>query len=165
MTASTARCHPDQEVAMKNFVPHLIVVAAVLGSGCGHGKRALACTPAPAAAPVPTTRGAVDQDTARGMVDTEETLEPDPLIRSWDRLYVVRRRLLEFIARGENLPEGLSQVLFSDDFIQYDQDAWGRMFRYRRGSSTFEVRSAGPDGCYDSADDLIATEATISRRP
>lgn len=165
MSASTVLCHPDEEVAMKRLLPHFTVVAAMLGSGCGHGPKVLACTPAPAAATVVGSRGAVDQDTAGGLIDTEETFEPDPLIRSWDRLYVVRRRLLEFIARGQDLPIRLADVLFPDDFIQYDRDAWGRMFRYTRGSSTFEVRSAGPDGCYDNADDLIATEVTISPRP
>ncbi len=150
---------------MKRFVPYLVLVALVLGSGCGHVARELACIQAPVAAPVTRSGDVVIQDTLRAVVDTEETLEPDPLIRSWDRLYVVRRRLLEYIGRSQNLPNDLSELRFPDDFIPYDQDAWRRKFRYTRGNSTFEVRSAGPDGCYDSPDDLIATHAAISLRP
>lgn len=36
------------------------------------------------------------------------------------------------------------------------EDAWGMPFRYmRRGPSTFEVSSAGPDQTFDSTDDII----------
>ena len=33
-------------------------------------------------------------------------------------------------------------------------DAWGRPIRYRKSGAEFEVRSAGPDGVFDSDDDL-----------
>jgi hypothetical protein len=150
---------------MKKLVPCLVLLSAALGNGCAHGSTPMVCTPAPAAAPVAAPREGIGQDAPNGVVETEETLEPDPLVRSWDRVYVLRRRLLGLVQQRQELPDNLSKLLVPEDFIPYDRDAWGRAIRYTRGSSTFEIRSAGPDGCYDSGDDIIATAAMISPRP
>lgn len=99
------------------------------------------------------------------VVDTEETLEPDTLRRSWDRMYVVRRRILQFAQRQGTLPTQLSEIMYSDDFINYACDAWNSPLHYVTRASRFEVRSAGPDRRLGSVDDLYADPDSISRRP
>jgi len=36
-------------------------------------------------------------------------------------------------------------------------DIWRMPVRYQRGAREFEVRSAGPDGAFDSDDDIVVT--------
>jgi hypothetical protein len=60
-------------------------------------------------------------------------------------------RIEEFRAEHNGLPsedEG-------QDLIAGAKDAWGRALRYERyGRDDFEVRSAGPDGRFDTPDDV-----------
>jgi hypothetical protein len=138
-------------------------MAAACVGACGHAARILECGPAPV--PAAESAGAsTARDSLHAVVDTEETLEPDLRIRTWDRIYVVRRRLLQADAGGR-VPGGLSELVHPDDFIDYVRDAWRRELGYTRAGSHFEIRSAGPDGCFNTADDIAATEASMPPRP
>lgn len=49
------------------------------------------------------------------------------------------------------LPLSLRQVVSNQDLT----DGWGRVLRYERRETSFELRSAGVDGTFDSGDDIV----------
>jgi hypothetical protein len=42
------------------------------------------------------------------------------------------------------------------ELIKLIQDAWGNELRYEPGEASFLIRSAGPDGVFDTDDDVVA---------
>lgn len=69
----------------------------------------------------------------------------------------VAREVISYAAGGEGLPEDLKQVQRSRPSLGMGLlDGWGRAVRYERLSdSAFRLRSAGPDGVFDTADDIV----------
>jgi len=66
------------------------------------------------------------------------------------------REILSFAAEGEGLPENLGALRRFHPTAGSTPDAWGRSIRYERLSdSSFRLRSAGPDGVFDTADDIV----------
>jgi hypothetical protein len=68
------------------------------------------------------------------------------------------REIIAFSAEGEGegLPETLDALRRSRPAAAAALDGWGRAIRYERLSETsFRLRSAGPDGAFDTADDIV----------
>ncbi|MCX6567713.1 MAG: hypothetical protein NT147_01510 [Candidatus Aminicenantes bacterium] len=68
----------------------------------------------------------------------------------------ISREVLMYAADGPGLPEGLDVLQRSRPTAVALSDAWGRKIRYERLSDTsFRLRSAGPDGAFETADDIV----------
>ena len=66
------------------------------------------------------------------------------------------REVLSFAAEGDGLPETLEAVRRFHPTAGALPDAWGRKIRYERLSdSSFRLRSAGPDGAFETEDDIV----------
>lgn len=140
-------------------LPCAVASLLLLGqAGCG----ARAVEPAPpvarAEAPVP--------DTARPLmvVDTEESLWPDPVERTWVRLANLRYRIEGYRLQAGRFPASLEELLpGSADRDALARDAWGGTFALRPLPNDYELRSSGPDRVLGTPDDVVATSA--SERP
>lgn len=65
-------------------------------------------------------------------------------------------RLIQAYAAEGGLPESLEALRRSQPAAASVADAWGRKIRYERTSDAgFRLRSAGPDGAFDTGDDLV----------
>jgi len=66
------------------------------------------------------------------------------------------REVLSYAADGDGLPETLEALRRFHPTAGSQPDGWGRKFRYERLSDeTFRLRSAGPDGAFETADDIV----------
>jgi hypothetical protein len=66
------------------------------------------------------------------------------------------REVLSYAGEGEGLPETLEALRRFHPTAAALPDAWGRKIRYERLSdSTFRLRSAGPDGVFETGDDIV----------
>jgi hypothetical protein len=67
------------------------------------------------------------------------------------------RVILGYATGEQGLPEDLKQLQRSRPSLGMGLlDAWGRAIKYEKISETaFRLRSAGPDGVYDTADDIV----------
>lgn len=67
------------------------------------------------------------------------------------------RVILSYAAGEQGLPEDLKQLQRSRPSLGTGLlDAWGRAIKYEKISdAAFRLRSAGPDGAYDTADDIV----------
>jgi len=66
------------------------------------------------------------------------------------------REVLTYAAEGEGLPESLEALRRFHPTAATLPDAWGRKIRYERLSdASFRLRSAGPDGAFDTTDDIV----------
>ena len=71
-------------------------------------------------------------------------------------LETLSREVLTYAAEGEGLPESLEALRRFNPSAAAAVDAWGRKIRYERLSDTsFRLRSAGPDGAFDTDDDIV----------
>jgi len=66
------------------------------------------------------------------------------------------REVLTYAADGQGLPESLDALRRFHPTAAALPDAWGRKIRYERLSdSSFRLRSAGPDGAFETEDDIV----------
>ena len=66
------------------------------------------------------------------------------------------REVLTYTSEGEGLPETLEALRRVHPTAGTLSDAWGRKIRYERLSdSSFRLRSAGPDGLFETGDDIV----------
>jgi len=66
------------------------------------------------------------------------------------------RVILAHAGEGEGLPASLDALRRLEPAAASAADAWGRKFRYERVSDeSFRLTSAGPDGAFDTADDIV----------
>jgi hypothetical protein len=67
------------------------------------------------------------------------------------------REVLSFATGDQGLPEDLKQLQrWRPSLGMGLLDAWGTAIKYERLSDTgFRLRSAGPDGVFDTADDIV----------
>jgi len=73
-------------------------------------------------------------------------------------LDALSKEVLAFATGDQGLPEDLKQLQRArpGGLGMGALDAWGRAIRYERLSDTsFRLRSAGPDGRFDTADDIV----------
>jgi hypothetical protein len=70
-------------------------------------------------------------------------------------LEALSREVLSYATEGEGLPESLEALRRFHPTAAALPDAWGRRIRYEKLSdSSFRLRSAGPDGEFDTEDDI-----------
>lgn len=68
----------------------------------------------------------------------------------------ISREVLTYAADGQGLPESLDALGRFRPMAVAVLDAWGRKIRYERFSdSSFRLRSAGPDGSFETEDDIV----------
>lgn len=66
------------------------------------------------------------------------------------------REVLTYASEGEGLPETLDALRRFHPTAGSLPDAWGRKIRYEKLSDdAFRLRSAGPDGAFETADDIV----------
>jgi hypothetical protein len=66
------------------------------------------------------------------------------------------RAVLSYAAEGEGLPETLDALRRLNPAAVVALDGWGKRIRYERLSdSSFRLRSAGPDGAFETEDDIV----------
>jgi hypothetical protein len=66
------------------------------------------------------------------------------------------REILTFAGEGQGLPESLEALRRFHPTAGSLPDAWGRKIRYERLSDdSFRLRSAGPDGVFETDDDIV----------
>src|SRR5512135_1286769 len=71
-------------------------------------------------------------------------------------LETLAREILLYAGEAEGLPESLEALRRLHPAAASAADAWGRKIRYERLSdSSFRLRSAGPDGVFDTGDDIV----------
>ncbi len=71
-------------------------------------------------------------------------------------LEALGRVILTFAAEGEGLPGSLEALRRSNPAASVRSDAWGRRVRYEKLSEdSFRLTSAGPDGAFGTADDIV----------
>jgi hypothetical protein len=66
------------------------------------------------------------------------------------------RVILAHAGEGEGLPTSLDALRRLEPSAASAADEWGRKFRYERVSDeSFRLTSAGPDGAFGTADDIV----------
>jgi hypothetical protein len=66
------------------------------------------------------------------------------------------REVLSYAAEGDGLPDSLDALRRFHPTAGALPDAWGKKIRYEKLSdSSFRLRSAGPDGVFETADDIV----------
>lgn len=66
------------------------------------------------------------------------------------------RIILTFASESEGLPESLEALRRYNPAASVRSDAWGRRIRYEKLSeNSFRLTSAGPDGAFGTADDIV----------
>jgi len=135
------------------------IAACASTVGCVH-------SPPPATPPVPSGETA-DSAVRRPFVvaDTDHDLHPDPLDLTRVRLVQLRWFLRDAMSRTGELPQSLDEVvprmMTPLSKVEMLQDGWGRDLRFARSGRDFEIRSAGPDGSFMTADDVVVTGARL----
>jgi hypothetical protein len=88
-------------------------------------------------------------------------IEVDKYLQSKIKLTAVNldslsREVLSYAAEGDGLPDSLEALRRFHPTAGALPDAWGRKIRYEKLSdSSFRLRSAGPDGAFDTEDDIF----------
>lgn len=66
------------------------------------------------------------------------------------------RVILEYASGGEGLPASLEALRSFNPAASVRADPWGRRLRYEKLSEdSFRLTSAGPDGVFGTADDVV----------
>jgi hypothetical protein len=90
----------------------------------------------------------------------------DPRLRTWVHVDEVRTLIQRYVERHGTAPHELSQLTSLGPNLPSMWDGWGYTISYsRRGEDRFELRSPGPDGCYCTEDDFIATHDSMPPYP
>ena len=74
--------------------------------------------------------------------------------KTQDAMAEARDVVERYRADEERLPEGIE----GNKLVVPMEDSWGEALRYERRGDGYLIRSAGPDGVFESPDDLTAAE-------
>jgi hypothetical protein len=139
---------------------------------------AAACSAQTPAPPAPAPSGAQAQacvDSVIGspamslqvMRQTEQQYWPQPIPREQYRLTMLSERLGAHMREGHPFPVSVDE--FAPPIAEVPWlstcDPWGHRVRLARQGREFELRSAGPDGVFLTADDLVQTGLVPNPRP
>lgn len=98
--------------------------------------------------------------------DTEEMLIPDPALRTWNRLWSLRRWAQRYVDQHGTLPPRLEDFAPQPSRgVDQKRDGWGQLIRYRLQGTGYELRSPGADMQIGTADDMVATAERLPDRP
>lgn len=90
------------------------------------------------------------------IVDTEETLWPDPRDREGLHLRTLSRQLQAYARDHGALPDSLS--VLGAEISRPDE--WGTAIRYEHTTAVLDLRSAGPDRRFGTTDDITVRDGT-----
>lgn len=141
MTTSVTRAHTCPAAIIAT-----IVSALWLGACAGAVKEGTG-------APVPAR-----QDSEVSVIaDTDETIWPNPVERTYVRMSTLRNLINGFEARNGSLPQDLEALSTPDHVLPHrmTHDAWNTRISLLRRGSDYELRAAGPDRVTDTDDDLV----------
>ncbi|MFL5538707.1 MAG: hypothetical protein ACJ8J0_06920 [Longimicrobiaceae bacterium] len=101
------------------------------------------------------------------MRQTEQQYWPQPIPREEYRLTMLSERLGAHLREGHPFPVSVDE--FAPPIAEVPWlstcDPWGHRVRVGRQGREFELRSAGPDGAFQTADDLVQTGLVPNPRP
>lgn len=104
-------------------------------------------------------------------MDTAEDVFPHPADRTELRLEALQRQLEQLTTAGIEVPATIDQLLAKVPARMREtlsKDAWDRPVRLQRTGAHYELRSSGPDGAFDTSDDIVvrgsSTPATNKTR-
>ena len=92
-----------------------------------------------------------------GLMDSQEDVFRDPRDQARIRLTFAQQHLERRRSENRKMPKSLAEVFvgLSEDRRAYlGFDPWNRAIRLSLVSSGYQLRSAGPDGVFDSSDDI-----------
>jgi len=94
------------------------------------------------------------------MRETEQHYWPELTARETYRLTMLQERLGAHLREGNPFPARLEQFAPPVAEVPWLStcDPWGHRVRFSRVDQQFELRSAGPDGVFDTADDLVRSD-------
>jgi hypothetical protein len=130
---------------------------------------AAACTAqqAPHPHPADASRGEACVDSVTGspamsvetMRQTERQYWPEPVAREEYRLTMLIERVGAHVREGHPFPASVSDFAAPVAGVPWLStcDPWGHRVRISRQDREFELRSAGPDGVFGTADDVVKT--------
>jgi hypothetical protein len=126
---------------------------------------ALLLAAAPAHAQTGTSRAEACRDSITGnavmsattMLGAERQSHPDSVDREGYRLTMLVSRVAGFASEQRRGPATLDEFAPPVAEVPWLStcDVWGHRVRFTRSEREFEVRSAGRDGIFDTADDLL----------
>jgi hypothetical protein len=141
----------------------VLLVAALSLSAAGCAAQT---TPAPAPGPAqPRVEACVDSVTGSPamsvevMRQTERQYWPDLVARQTYRLTMLSERLGAHLREGRPFPSSVDEFAAPVAEVPWLStcDPWGHRVRVSRQDREYELRSAGPDGVFGTADDLTVT--------
>ena len=93
------------------------------------------------------------------MRETERHYWPEPVPREEYRLSMLQERLGAYLREGRPFPTRMDEFAAPIAEVPWLStcDPWGHRVRISRTDREYELRSAGPDGAFDTADDIVKT--------
>jgi hypothetical protein len=93
------------------------------------------------------------------MRQTEQRYWPELPAREEYRLSMLHERLGAYLREGHAFPTRVDEFAAPIAEVPWLStcDPWGHRVRLSAGDREYELRSAGPDGVFSTADDLVAT--------
>lgn len=99
--------------------------------------------------------------------DTEKDVFAHPADRTSLRLEALQRHLEKTISAGSDFPTSMERLITSLPPHMREtlaRDAWDRPLRLQRRDAHYELRSSGPDGAFDTSDDVVVKGAVQDRK-
>jgi hypothetical protein len=114
------------------------------------GPRAEACVDTVAGSPAMSVQV---------MRETEQHYWPEPQAREEYRLTMLTERLGAYMREGHPFPSSVDDFAPRVPEVPWLStcDPWGHRVRLTRADREYELRSAGPDGVFGTADDVFRT--------
>ena len=143
------------------------LMLSLIAAGC-TGARQEASEGMQASAPCQPTPSGRTVDSTNAQVDRIEDILPSERQVTTARLSILAGEIFQYACSNGRGPANLPELLAAadgDEFtrLRRDQliDGWGTHFAYARTDQgrSFELRSAGPDRVFDTADDIRTASA------
>jgi hypothetical protein len=108
----------------------------------------------------------IEDDANGGFVDTDLDINPTPEFTTDRRMRLVAGGITDFVELRGRRPTALSEIVglpVEREVLipkaYWLEDGWGREFRFSDSDTTFEIRSAGPDGMFGTEEDVVLVRA------
>jgi hypothetical protein len=140
----------------------LAAALALPAAGCAAQTTPASAAPDPAQPRVEACVDSVIGSPAMSvevMRQTERRYWPEPVPREQYRLSMLSERLGAHLREGHPFPASVDEFAGPVAEVPWLStcDPWGHRVRIGRQDREFELRSAGPDGVFQTADDLVVT--------
>jgi hypothetical protein len=140
----------------------LSALAFALTAACA-ASQAVPAQPAPAGSRAQTCIDSVTGNAAMPvavMRQTEQHYWPDPKAREAYRLTMLQERMGAYVREGHPFPQRVDEFAPPVAEVPWLStcDPWGHRVRLSRTDTQFDLRSAGPDGVFDTEDDIFRSD-------